>query len=128
MSTLVKNIQETRVSAQELVNRLFAIVDARNWDDLENVFSPDIIYERPGYAPLIGYQRVKQFYREERVIASGRHYIDVIIADEHRGACCGRFTGTHKNQSAIDERFADMYSFEDGKIKTRTSYFFRPAV
>lgn len=58
MSNLVKDIQETRVSAQELVNRLFAIVDAKNWDDLENVFSPDIIYERPGYPPLIGYQRV----------------------------------------------------------------------
>ncbi len=85
-------------------------------------------YERPGYEPLVGYERVKKFYREERVIASGTHFLEGVVVNDDSGACWGRFVGVHKNGSAIDERFADAYTFENGKIRTRKSYFFRPAV
>jgi len=35
----------------------------------------------------------------------------------------GRFVGVHKNGSAIDERFADAYTFENGKIRTASHIF-----
>jgi branched-chain amino acid aminotransferase len=111
-----------------LIVKLFDKVDSRNWDELNQVFCQDVTYERPGYEPLQGYERVKYFYREERVIASGKHFLENIVTNRESGACWGRFIGVHKNSSPIDERFADVYTFKDSKILTRKSYFFRPAV
>jgi hypothetical protein len=56
------------------------------------------------------------------VIASGKHHLENIVLNEDSGTCWGRFVGVHKNNSAIDERFADVYRFKDGKIKNRQSY------
>ena len=114
--------------SDDIVKRLFESVDSRDWDGLCDAFCDDVVYERPGYAPLVGLDRVLQFYREERVIASGRHELEHVVGDEGSGACWGRFVGIHKNGSGLSERFADVYTFERGKIKTRKSYFFRPAI
>jgi ketosteroid isomerase-like protein len=107
---------------------MFRIIDARDWENLRLAFCEDITYERPGYEPLVGFKRVKKFYRDERVIISGEHVLEGIVVTNDSGACWGRFIGTHKDGSAIDERFADAYTFQDDRIKTRKSYFFRPAV
>jgi len=109
---------------------LFRRIDARDFDSLHQSFCPDAVYERPGYEPLVGLERLLHFYREERVIAAGEHRLEHIVIDEDAGAaaCWGRFVGVHKNGSPIDERFADAYTLEDGRIKTRRSFFFRPAV
>jgi branched-subunit amino acid aminotransferase/4-amino-4-deoxychorismate lyase/ketosteroid isomerase-like protein len=112
----------------DFVRRMFQTIDSRDWKNLQNLFCQDITYERPGYEPLVGFERVERFYREERVIASGTHLLEGTIIDPGKGACWGRFIGVHKNGSSIDERFADAYTFENGKVKTRRSYFFRPAV
>jgi len=112
----------------DFVREMFKVIDGRDWASLENFFGKSMTYERPGYAPLVGYDRVLHFYREERVIASGQHLLDEIVMNSDGGACWGRFVGEHKNGSHIDEKFADTYKFEDGKIKLRRSYFFRPAV
>jgi len=114
--------------APDFVRNLFEAIDDRRWPSLENFFAKDMIYERPGYAPLIGYDRILKFYREERVIACGRHLLEEIVVDDDGGACWGRFIGEHKNGSQIDERFADTYKFENGRVKVRKSYFFRPAI
>jgi ketosteroid isomerase-like protein len=111
-----------------LIARLFRCVDARAWDALTKVFAHNIVYERPGYPPLLGFQEVLHFYRELRVVASGEHHLHDIIIDEDRGACWGRFVGQHKDGSAIEEGFADVYTFKAGKITTRRTYFFRPAL
>jgi len=112
----------------DFLRNMFESIDCRDWESLENFFGGNITYERPGYAPLVGYDRVQRFYREERVIASGRHHLDEVVVNENSGACWGRFIGEHKNGSPIDEKFADTYKFENGKIKLRRSHFFRPAV
>jgi branched-chain amino acid aminotransferase len=120
--------QEKRFGRANLIERLFEIVDSREWDKLREVFCDDIIYERPGYSPLEGFERVRHFYCNERVIASGTHYIERTVGTREVAACCGRFIGRHKNGTEIDERFADVYTLRDGRIHTRKSYFFRPAV
>ena len=112
-----------------LIVELFRRVDSRDWDALKESFAEDAVYERPGYEPLQGRERVMHFYREERVIAAGDHHLEQIVSEGTNAACCGRFVGVHKNGSPIDERFADMYTFDgEGRIKTRRSFFFRPAV
>jgi aspartate-semialdehyde dehydrogenase len=120
-------IENTHLGTNPII-RLFDLVDSRDWQNLNQVFCEDITYERPGYEPLVGFERVSRFYREERAIASGKHHLENVVLNEDSGACWGRFVGVHKNNSAIDERFADVYRFKDGKIKNRQSYFFRPAV
>jgi branched-chain amino acid aminotransferase len=112
----------------DFIRNMFRIIDARDWENLRLAFCEDITYERPGYEPLVGFNRVKKFYRDERVIISGEHVLEGIVVTNDSGACWGRFIGTHKDGSAIDERFADAYTFQDDRIKTRKSYFFRPAV
>jgi len=113
---------------EEFVLSLFHQIDGRNWEALSQFFCSDVVYERPGYEPLRGFERLMKFYKEERVIRCGEHLLENIVLDERRGACWGRFVGTHKNGSLINERFADAYTFKDGKIHTRRSFFFRPAV
>lgn len=110
------------------VEAMFAAIDGRTFDDLPRFFDDAMTYERPGYEPLVGIDEILHFYRNVRVIASGNHRLEEVVWEDGRAACWGRFVGQHKNGSAIDERFADVYTFADGKIATRRSYFFRPAV
>lgn len=112
----------------EFIASLFETVDARRWEDLKQFFCEEVVYERPGYAPLVGRERLEVFYSKERVIACGKHLLENVVVNEGTGACWGRFVGRHKNGSDLDERFADCYTFKNGKILTRKSYFFRPAV
>jgi branched-chain amino acid aminotransferase len=112
----------------DFVRNVFKTIDSRDWDGLQRVFCENMTYERPGYDRLVGYERIKEFYRDQRVIACGTHFLEGIVVNGDTGACWGRFVGTHKNGSAIDERFADAYTFHNGKIQARKSYFFRPAV
>jgi ketosteroid isomerase-like protein len=113
---------------RQLVERLFQTVDRRAWDALPRLFADEVVYERPGYPLLIGIAEVLRFYREVRRIASGAHHLEEIITDGNRGACLGRFVGRLRDGTAVDVRFADAYTFENGKIWTRCTYFFRPAV
>jgi ketosteroid isomerase-like protein len=110
------------------VVEMFRRIDARDWAALEDSFHPDRVYERPGYEPLVGRDQVLRFYREVRVIASGEHQLERVLTEPDAGACWGRFVGLHKNGSAIDERFADAYLLQDGRIRMRRSFFYRPAV
>lgn len=107
---------------------MFARIDATDWDALAELFHPDLVYARPGYPALIGLERVLRFYREERQVASGTHEIEGIVVDGDAAACWGRMRGVLKDGSAADVRFAEVYRFEGGKVRTRRSYFFRPAV
>lgn len=113
---------------KQFILSLFQAIDTSDWETLRTLFHADMVYERPGYEPFEGLDRVMQFYQKERVLASGKHHLESIILEGDSGACCGRFIGFKKDGSEVDERFADVYSLIDGKIRTRKSYFFRPAV
>src|SRR5262249_46218169 len=118
MSSLKLGDTQGNRSPVDVVRSMFHTIDRRDWDRLQYCFCQDITYERPGYDPMIGFGRLEQFYRNERVILSGEHLLEGIAINENRGACWGRFIGRHKNGATIDEGFADAYTFENGKIKT----------
>jgi uncharacterized protein len=111
-----------------IIVNLFRAIDSSNWDAIAGVFHPEIVYERPGYAAFKGLERLLYFYQHERVLASGTHNLERIVYDGDAAACWGRFVGKKKDDSDVDELFADVYTFEDGKIRHRRSYFFRAAV
>jgi ketosteroid isomerase-like protein len=113
---------------ESVVRELLRTIDARDWDRLPEFFDPDIVYERPGYPPFEGLQRVLQFYRTERVISCGAHELGLVVSDGAHAACWGRFVGTHRDGSTISEEFADVYIMAGNRIKFRKSFFFRPAI
>ena len=112
----------------EIIVNLFGAIDSSDWAKLAQIIHPEIVYERPGYEPFQNMDRVLQFYRNERVLASGSHRLEAIVHEGDHAACWGRFVGKKKDGSSVDELFADCYTFEDGRIRTRRSFFFRPAV
>jgi ketosteroid isomerase-like protein len=113
--------------SKDLLVALFQAVDTSDWAALEKIYAPAVVYERPGYGPFLGRERVIYFYRCERLI-QGTHLIEAIVASDNQAACWGRFVGRKQDGTEVDERFADVYGFEQGKITTRRTYFFRPAI
>ena len=68
----------------EAVIRMFNAIDSSDWETLKTLFHEDIVYERPGYPPFAGRDRVLQFYKSERIIASGKHHLDQIVVKKLR--------------------------------------------
>lgn len=111
-----------------IVEEMFRSVDRCAWDELRRFFADDIVYERPGYARLVGLDQLVHFYREIRVIASGVHRLHQIVVEGARVACCGHFSGRRKDGVSVEVGFADTYTIENHKIRRRFTYFFVPAV
>jgi ketosteroid isomerase-like protein len=119
---------EDEVMSELFITRMFATIDARRWSELADFFTADAIYERPGYAPIIGFPALDHFYRDVRIIVAGQHRIERMMGGRETAACWGRFVGAGKDGKPLDERFADVYELRDGRVARRTSYFFRPAI
>lgn len=113
---------------EQLIQSMFEAIDGRRWGLLSDIFGPEILYERPGYEPLAGIERVLKFYTEERIIASGQHMLEQLVINGPHAACWGTFAGAHHNGQELRERFADTYLIEGGRVLVRTTYFFRPAI
>jgi len=114
--------------ATTLVHDLFRIIDGREFDRLPEVCHEDVVYERPGYEPIRGIDELIHFYREVRIIARGEHHLTAVLLDEGHAACWGRFEGVHRNGTDLGVDFADTYVLEDGRIRHRKTFFFKPAV
>jgi ketosteroid isomerase-like protein len=125
-------IEEVRarwaLMSEKLIIDLFQAVDSRDWNALRTILHPEIVYERPGYKRFEGISQVMHFYEHERILVSGKHDTECIVVNGNKGACWGRFIGVKKDNSKADERFADVYFFEDGMIRMRKTYFFRVAI
>jgi ketosteroid isomerase-like protein len=120
--------ERMRLMLEQAIRELFSVVDARDWEAMPGFFCEDVVYERPGYEAIVGIANLLHFYEHVRIIATGTHYLEQIVIGEHSGSCWGRFIGAKRDGTPLDERFADVYLFKDGKIRQRRSYFFRPAV
>ena len=105
---------------------MFRAVDASDWDALDRFLHPDLVYDRPGLDPLVGKAAVSRFYREVRTL-KGRHTFDAVVVEGEHGACWGRFVGANKN-GPVDVQFADCYTFRDGLLWRRKSFFYVPVV
>ena len=44
--------------AENFVTEMFRKIDSRDWEALPGSFAEDAVYERPGYAPLQGIDRI----------------------------------------------------------------------
>lgn len=111
------------------IERYYELVDRDDIVGLVSLFTPDAVYERPGYPPIKGNDALERFYREDRVIAAGKHSLRGIVAEEDKIAVHGDFAGRLKDGQSVSLRFADFFRITpDGHISRRDTFFFSPLV
>jgi uncharacterized protein len=125
---VVEVLTPANSNIQSIIDTYFRLVDERNFDKLRDIFHRDIVYQRPGYTPIEGIDKLIEFYRNTRVIASGEHHIEGRLIQSNQCVCWGRFIGSKRDGSTVDERFADVYTFAENLITKRTTYFYKEAV
>jgi hypothetical protein len=111
-----------------IIRKLYRAVDECRWTALAEFFDEKVVYERPGYPPIVGLADLTNFYEHVRVIGSGDHQIEDIIVEGPTATCWGRFVGKRRDGAPVDEQWSDVFRFEGEKFRFRRSYFFRPAV
>lgn len=112
----------------EIIRRYFDLVDAGDFDALDTVFHSQIVYHRPGYDAIVGIAALLDFYNNVRVLSGGGHTLDGIMVQGDVAVCWGRYQGRKKDGSPVDVQFADRYTFRDGLIIQRMTYFYQPSV
>jgi ketosteroid isomerase-like protein len=65
---------------------------------------------------------MRHFYLHERKIPKGFHSLEHIAIDGGCGAAWGSFEGVREDGSPVAVRFADCFTFADGRILTRRSH------
>ncbi|MFB9179595.1 nuclear transport factor 2 family protein [Dactylosporangium sucinum] len=113
---------------ERLMVELLAVVDAREWARLGGLVAPDVVYYRPGCAPIEGVEAFVGFYRRRWIVSAGRHDVDRCVAVGGQGFCWGRFGGVSHAGVPLREIFADWFEFRDGLVVRRRTFFYRPAV
>ncbi|MCX5340141.1 nuclear transport factor 2 family protein [Streptomyces atratus] len=112
-----------------LVERYYDLVDRNDIPGLVSLFTTDVVYERPGYPPLHGIGELERFYRQDRVIESGKHSLRGVVANKELIAVHGDFEGRLENGKDVCVRFADFFQVaQDGLFRRRDTYFFSPQV
>lgn len=113
---------------EAFVKDLFSCVDNSDWSGLQRHLHDDIVYERPGYEPLVGKAAVLKFYRQTRIVASGKHVVERVLSDGSNVACWGNFYGKAKDGRELRAGFVDVYRLKEGRIGFRRTYFDSPAM
>lgn len=113
---------------QDSIESMFRAIDTQSWHDFPRFFHPEVVYERPGYPDICGFDALLDFYRNTRIIAEGKHTVVTALADDNHAIVRGRFSGRSRKGVDLCERFADAYELRDGLICKRTTYFFRAAI
>lgn len=103
------------------VRRYYRLVDDDAYEDLVELFAPDIRYERPGQDPIEGRDALRRFYLEGRPLSEGRHEVHAVLVDEDSVAVRGTFSGRQQGRP-VSFGFADFHEFEDGLIARRYTY------
>lgn len=113
----------------DTVRSYYELVDANDTESLVALFARDAEYRRPGYEPLVGQERIEEFYRGERVIAEGRHTLEELVDNGGTVAVRGEFSGILRDGSSTKAGFADFFqAAPDGRFARRITYFYAPLV
>lgn len=111
--------------SEDLLVKLYEAIDTRRWDVFPEIFTADVIYERPGTREITGLGELTRFYRDLRPIAQSQHQLTQVVSDGKVGACAGRLLARDLEGNPVDQRFADIFEFQGEKVRRRITYFFR---
>src|SRR5262245_15493618 len=111
-------------SLRRLVERMYDAIDRNDADALVEVMCPDVIYERPETAPRRGRDAVRAFSFHEGGLSGGRHAPGHHAIEGGCGAAWGAFAGVRADGTPVSLRFADVFTFENDRIRARRSHIF----
>lgn len=115
--------------AEENVRKYYRTVDQDDVDAVVELFSDDIVYERPGYPTIHGQAELREFYDESSVIDSGHHVVATIVTNYPQVAVNGQFNGRLRTGTTVSVRFADFFQLDDdGRFARRDTFFLVPSV
>lgn len=109
-----------------LIGTMFEIIDGRRWTELGEVFDAHCVYERPGFAQIVGLAALREFYETHRPIECGTHRIDLLVAEDEKVCASGRFVGFLRDGSELSLRFSDLYRLREARVVWRSTFFFTP--
>ncbi|MBM0278956.1 nuclear transport factor 2 family protein [Micromonospora tarensis] len=116
-------------AAAEQVRRYYRLVDQDDVAGLVALFAEDAVYRRPGYEQLTGRAQLREFYRNRRVIAHGRHVLRRMTVAGDDVTVEGSFGGTLRDGRQVEVEFADIFVLNTRLLfQRRTTYFFAPLV
>lgn len=113
---------------RDFVSEMFGAIDSGSWHRLGEFFDSEVVYIRPGYPPIRGLADLVDFYANRRVIRSGTHVIEQVVADDSGAVAIGEVDASLRDGRPVHVRFADAYRFRDGRIVHRHTFFDVPAV
>jgi ketosteroid isomerase-like protein len=90
-----------------LARLYYELVDAGAIDHVLALFSPDVVYQRCE-REIRGDEELRDFYENGRKI-NGRHFIDGVVAVPDHVGVQGRFSGSARDGSPLEIRFADVF-------------------
>jgi len=124
------------MTIQQLVQRHYAEVNANDYSDAEEIFSPDVLTQPPGSAPLRGIEPFVAYGQGfSRAFPDGRIHGDRYVESGDVVVVEGRFTGT--NTGPLESPagtlpptgrpmvlpFADVFRVADGRITEHRIYY-----
>ncbi|MCV6603061.1 MAG: nuclear transport factor 2 family protein [Cohaesibacter sp.] len=110
------------------ISALFEAIDCNCWDALEQILAPDVVYERPGYAPLVGRDAVMNFYRHIRIIKSGIHKVQGFARQGKILSYYGNFKGISQSDEPLNVDFCDICKLDGDHLYYRKTFFHIAAV
>ena len=114
--------------SKQLIKTMFDIIDEQDWHKLNQVFSMDCVYHRPGFSVLIGLHSIIQFYQSVRSIQRGTHTLTLLLEEGSHVCANGEFSGLLKTGEPTHVEFSDIYELKDGLIASRRTFFFAPLI
>ena len=115
------------MSRESVARRYYALVDAGEYDALVELFTEDVVYERPGQATIEGRVALREFYEAGRPLSNGEHELYAVVADGDTVAVRGTFRG-EQDGDAVELGFADFHEFDGESIARRYTYTDRDTV
>ena len=115
------------MGAEAIARRYYDLVDAGDYDALVELFTEDVVYERPGQATIEGREALRAFYEEGRPLSNGSHERDAVVPDGDTVAVRGTYRGEQDGET-VELGFADFHEFDDGAIARRYTYTDRDTV
>jgi ketosteroid isomerase-like protein len=107
----------------EAVRSYYQHVDAEEYEQMLDLFAPDITYIRSGPRRLNGTEELREFYLNERGLR-GEHTVAEMLVDGDRVAVRGHYEGVKlTDRTDTSFGFADFLRFNDeGKIAERNTF------
>ena len=109
---------------EALIRKYFRLINEEKFDELFELFDPDVQFTAPYDFQAKSLEELKPFYLD--VPVSYPEHVDTpenILVKDDRAAVYIDFTGTSKEGNVVNFQAIDYFRIENGKIKSLNVFF-----